>query len=269
MSDEYTVSELSARSPDMSESDFTAFVEDIRANGQLVPIWVRGTEVIDGRKRLAACQRLGIKPMVINLNHDHDAESVARALNVLRTHYSESQRAMYVEATANLQNGQKSVQVKLNQHAVTLEQAATSVGVSRSAVIAARRVRKEGAPEVVEAVQGGRLTLHAAKKIIAAVPKDEQPAVVERVVEASKGRARNTPVAKVLGGGDTRKDRPMFRPGNQQFAAAVQKMEVAAEIIAKFAAEAASDVHRKELLESLRHARTTITRAINTMEAAA
>lgn len=46
---------------------------------------------------------------------------------------------------------------------VTLAEAAKEAGVSKSGVSAARRLRRTAAPEVVQAVEAGKLTLHAAE----------------------------------------------------------------------------------------------------------
>lgn len=61
-----------------------------------------------------------------------------------------------------------------------------------------------GAPEVVQAVKSGELTLNAARQIVVAVPKDDQPALVEKVIESSQGKKRHTPVERVLEGVDVR-----------------------------------------------------------------
>lgn len=44
----------------------------------------------------------------------------------------------------------------------TIAEAAREAGVSRGAVIAAKGIHRTAAPEVVEAVEAGKLTLHAA-----------------------------------------------------------------------------------------------------------
>jgi len=271
---EYTVSEISARSPDMNDDDFRAFVEDIRRNGQLVPIWVCGGDVIDGRKRLAACREIGVEPKVIDIDPAQDAEAISRALNVLRTHYTAAQRAMFAAERANstladTARFRKSTKSEFGPGVVTLEQAATEAGVVRSTVAEAKRIKRDGAPEVAAAVKAGRLSLHSAKEIVKRVPLDSQPVAVEKVIDANRGNARNTPVAKVLDDVDPRKDRGRPKPAHEQFARSVQMLDVAAEVIANNVGAAASDTRRKELLETLRHVRTTITRVINALEIAA
>jgi hypothetical protein len=265
----YTVSELSARSPDRGEREFAEFVEDIRVNGQLVPIWLRGDEVIDGRKRLAACQRLGIEPKVMNLDPSQDAERVARALNVLRTHYTPSQRAIFAAERANCPPGRRWVNSANLPSNVTVAEAAQEVGVSPTAVVQARRVIAAADPAVTAAVKAGHLTIHAANQLVDAVPeRDEQPAVVALAIEANKGKTRHTPVAKVLDGIDPRRDRSIPHPKQEQFALAVQKLEVGAELVTQHVGAASQDIRRNDFLTSLREVRTAISRAINALEAA-
>lgn len=272
--DEYTVSEISAQSPDMSEADFDSFVVDIRTNGQLVPIWIRGTKVIDGRKRLAACRRIGVQPRVVNLDPSQDAEAVSRALNLLRTHYTISQRAMFAAERvtmtrahgAAIRDGTLS---QLQQGLVSREDAAREAGVNKITVSKAKRVQRDGSAAVVAAVKAGKLTLHAATQITETVPRDEQPAAVRRVIEANKGKPRNTPIASILTGVDVRKDRSIPKPAHEQFARAVQMVDVAADIFEKHADAASMDARRKEFLDTLRRARTVLSRTITALEIAA
>lgn len=197
---------ISAASPDMADADFAALRESIRTLGQLVPIVLHRGEVIDGRKRLAACRALGIEPQTIALADEADAAENALALNVLRTHYTAAQCAAFVSKLATLTSadagriyGGPTVNLQeAPSSGLTVAQAAALGGVSPSLVAQAKRVRRDGDPEVIAAVERGDLTLHAAKTIIAATPKAEQSAVVARVVEENRGN-RNLRTAKILG----------------------------------------------------------------------
>jgi ParB-like chromosome segregation protein Spo0J len=140
---DFRIAEVSARSPDMSTREFDEFVDDIRTNGQLVPIWKLGDEVIDGRKRLAACERLGITPMFVNMDPSQDRERVARALNILRTHYSQTQRAIFAAGRATAKEGRPEKLPKLGEfQPVTVRQAADEAGVAASSVSRARQILK-------------------------------------------------------------------------------------------------------------------------------
>jgi hypothetical protein len=48
--------------PEMAAREFDAFAANIRAHGQLEPIWTYQGKVIDGRNRLRACIALGLTP---------------------------------------------------------------------------------------------------------------------------------------------------------------------------------------------------------------
>jgi len=195
------VSEISAASPDMNAPEFQALVEDIRAHGQLVPIWKSGDEIIDGRKRLRACSIIGIPPNVVDVSPDQDATTVAYSLNILRTHYTSSQRAMFAAKRANWPRpgpGRANTIFSVNGSMKTESQAAAESGVSTSYVIAAKHVRREGAAEVVAAVETGKLTLHAAEQIVRR-PRGEQPDIAEKVIQSSIGKSRHTSTACILG----------------------------------------------------------------------
>lgn len=262
------VSELSARSPDMGEREFAEFVEDIRTNGQLVPIWVRGDEVIDGRKRLAACERLGIAPKTINVDPTQNVERIARALNVLRTHYSASQRAIFAAERATLVKGNVAAQVsKFGDQKVTIRQAADEAGVSPSAVSKARQIASTAAPEVTQAMKRGDLTIHAAGLIAESVPVSDQPAIVRRVVEASVGKTRNTPVAKIMEAVDVRMHRAQPKKPLEQFTRSVQMVDVAARVLMENAALVADSPDRAQWIGTLTEARALITRTLKALEA--
>lgn len=265
---QYTVSEVSARSPDMAERDFAEFVENIRTNGQLVPIWVRGDEVIDGRKRLAACRRLGIEPKVVNLDPSQDAEKISHALNVLRTHYTPSQRAIFAAERATAKVGRqwsKSPNLE-NNEPVTVRQAADEAGVAPSSVSRAREIARKAAPEVTAAIKAGDLTIHAAGQIAESVPVEKQPAVVAKVVEQSRGKARQSPVGRVIEGVDVRANRPVPKKPREQFARALQLVVEGAHVCLTNAPYVLDSDEREAWRRELAEARANLTRILKTLE---
>lgn len=196
----YHIAPVSAASPDMPSDQYVELREDIRLHGQLVPIWRCGAEIIDGRKRFRACGELGIEAKFVDLSSDQDPEAVSRSLNILRTHYTPSQRAMYAakRATATKAEGGRRKHGSTSPNLVmqkTASEAARESGVAESAVIQAKAIRRAAAPEVVAAVEAGKLTLHAAEQIVKHAPATEQAAATAKVIEASKGKARQTPVS--------------------------------------------------------------------------
>lgn len=47
--------------PRMPAAEFDALVEDIRVNGQRMPVLLAGGLIVDGRHRWEACERIGIE----------------------------------------------------------------------------------------------------------------------------------------------------------------------------------------------------------------
>src|SRR3990167_10011377 len=113
MSVQLKVSEVSAASPDMKDTQFNALVEDIRQHGQLVPIWKSGDEIIDGRKRARACSLLGIPLKTVDVSDGRDPQSLSYSLNILRTHYTIGQRAAFASTRATLNKGHVAAQMKV------------------------------------------------------------------------------------------------------------------------------------------------------------
>jgi len=169
------VSDVSAASPDMSGEEFRLFVDDIRTNGQLVPIVIRGDEVIDGRKRLAACRELGMEPKTVDIAPDRDPHAVSLSLNVLRTHYTKSQRAILAAKRATqTRGGDRRSNSTSRDWSPTVASAAKEVGVSPAYVSRAKVVIATAEPEIVRAVEDGRLTLKAAQRIADEVPAERR-----------------------------------------------------------------------------------------------
>lgn len=257
----YVVSSVSAASPDMSDDAFARFVDDIRENGQLVPIWVRGSEVIDGRKRLRACEALGIEPKVINVDPWQNHAALSRSLNALRTHYTPSQLAMYAAERATRPHGNQSSS-KLGTRPPDIGQAARDAGVAKSYVSEAKVIKRDATPEVTAAVKAGKLTLHAAKQV-ADLPKERQRAAVEKIIEASKGLPRQTPAA-VLREGPKPVRVSRGADANEQMATLCDKFE----LFAGMAEQAVGRVRAgQEYAVRLREVRTRLTGIIKTLEA--
>ena len=242
MSATLRVSEISAASPDMDDEQFNELVEDIRKNGQLVPIWKCGDEIIDGRKRAQACSILGISAKVVNVSADMDAAALSHSLNILRTHYTASQRAMFAARMANATSADGSAirQATPGKFAggkiITNDQAAKRVDVSPRVVRQAKQIIREAAPEVIKAVEAGQLSIHTACIIAENVPKPEQAKAVIAKLNAPK-RTDGRIVGKVNGF-----KRSHVLPINEGMQRALDQLENAVELLGKwFREESARD----------------------------
>ncbi|WP_431289718.1 MT-A70 family methyltransferase [Burkholderia cepacia] len=158
--------------PAMNDSEFDEFKEDIRQNGQQVPILVQNGQLIDGRHRYRACCELGIEPKVEEVAAGQSIERLIVSLNQHRRHLSDGQRAMIAGRLANISLGG-------NQHTggVSQQQAADDLHVSVASVLRAKSVLKNGADELIQAVDAGQVDVSNAAEI-AKLPQPSQRKVL-------------------------------------------------------------------------------------------
>jgi len=81
--------------PMMSAAELDALTEDIKTNGQAQPIIMFQGQVLDGRNRLAACQRAGVEPSCKDFDGDEEAaKALVRSLNDHRREMSPGKWAL-------------------------------------------------------------------------------------------------------------------------------------------------------------------------------
>ncbi|MDD5304427.1 MAG: ParB N-terminal domain-containing protein [Elusimicrobia bacterium] len=264
----YTISAISQESPDMPDSEWADFVADIKAHGQLVPIVVMHGEVIDGRKRVRACQELGIEPRVTELGALEPVEA-ARSLNILRTHYTVGQRGVFAAQRATLSRGQAATRngkpwMAKSGHPgsrpITADQAAREVGVARGVVRDAQRILRGGVPELVQAVKDGKLSLHKAKRIASEVPIERQP----EATRAAIGQRRRAPIGPALGKKALRKWRRT--PMEQQIKAMADQIGYAVAHLETLTGDGPVSIS-EQCIELLRDGRSRLSTVIHNLEA--
>lgn len=255
------VLEVSSASPDMSGEEFAAFKEDIRVRGQQLPIVLDPSGwVIDGRKRLRACQELGIEPKTVTIGADESPEDVARSLNLMRTHYGVGQLAVYAAKLAQRPTGQPSPEKSANlRTSPTAAQAAQAVGIGTRSVEEAKTILKKAQPEVVQALERGAITLHAAKKI-AKMPTQQQEGLVRQSVAEGRGRNRRSVLP------EKRERRRPVRPIADQMDEAVRTAVIAAEVIDRHAKDLRKHSRWPGWERDLRRLRVILSRAIGGRE---
>jgi ParB-like chromosome segregation protein Spo0J len=160
--------------PLVEGAEFDELVADIREHGLHEPIVIFENMVLDGRNRLRACEAAGIEPTFTVYTGD-DPVAYVVSLNLRRRHLSESQRAMVAAKLATLRNGQRADLVQ----APSIEGAAQLLNVGHASVERAKAVQRAGAPELVQAVERGAVSVSAAADI-ADLPQDEQREIVAR-----------------------------------------------------------------------------------------
>jgi N6-adenosine-specific RNA methylase IME4 len=217
---------LSEIFPSLIGPEFDALVDDIRDNGLREPIVLFDGQVLDGRNRYRACQAADVEPRFETYEGDDPVRYVI-SLNLRRRHLDESQRGLASARLENLPRG-RPANKDANLHVfgadsdaaddstgiedanwdevfedagvarkpspapiapVSRTQAASMLNVSERTVATAAKVLKEGAPELVTAVEHGRVSVSAAAAI-ATRPKIEQAEIVALDDAEIKRRAK-------------------------------------------------------------------------------
>lgn len=161
--------------PLIDGDEFAALVDDVRAHGVREPIWLYEGAILDGRNRYRAAEFAGVDCPMRTFD-GADPVSFVVSLNLKRRHLDEAQRAMVAAKLANLSQGRP--EATGNKPAnlpgfeppaplapVSQSQAAQMLNVSERSVRAAVKVKDEGAPELVHAVETGKASVSAAAEV--------------------------------------------------------------------------------------------------------
>lgn len=91
---EYKIHPAAQFLPAASESEVAELAKDIKRNGLLESVELHGGMVIDGRKRLAACQLVGVRPRFVDRNGIVSPIFYAVHKNIERFNFSKTRRAV-------------------------------------------------------------------------------------------------------------------------------------------------------------------------------
>jgi hypothetical protein len=204
---EYPIHEAANIMP-LDEENIRELSENIKTHGQRVPIELLDGKIIDGRRRLKACQIIGATPVVKEVSVD-DPIAYVLSLNLHRRHLNESQRAMvaararkfYDDAAKQRQKEGGSVGGKVAHASVkgveSLPQASIgrsrdlagkALGVSGKSVDYASRVQNCGTPKLQQAVDAGKVSVSYAARMTT-LPTEKQDEIAENA-KVNKPRPR-------------------------------------------------------------------------------
>ncbi|MGE9266405.1 hypothetical protein ACQKHB_23035, partial [Escherichia coli] len=163
--------------PMMEGEAYKSFVEDVRQNGVREPIVFMGEAIIDGRNRYMAARDLGIVyPRTEYEGDDPLAFVISHNLN--RRHLTESQRAMVASKLATMRQGSRTdLEHSESFPEVSQSDAAKLLNVSDRSIRTAKTVQEQGTPELVAAVESGKVSVSAAA-VIAKQDHDTQRRIV-------------------------------------------------------------------------------------------
>jgi N6-adenosine-specific RNA methylase IME4 len=162
---------------------FAELVADIGAHGLVESIVLYEGKILDGRNRYRACQEAGVAPR-FETYAGSDPLGYVVSLNLRRRHLTESQRAMVAARIATLPHG-------ANQHSEgpSIEGASRLLNVGHASVERAKLVQREGAPELVQAVDRGDVKVSVAADIATVSPQEQREIVARgerEILEAAK-----------------------------------------------------------------------------------
>jgi hypothetical protein len=173
--------------PMMDEAKLAELADDIKKNGQLVPVWTYEGKILDGRNRWAACKIAGVEPktkeytgdeptaFAVSLNDRRrhmNKGALAAVAAELEPHFAEDAKRRYEQTVGRPKKSEEKFPQISQRQPQARQEAAKSVGVNDRYVSDAKKVKEE-APEVFERLKAGKITLQDAKREVAKKPTDD------------------------------------------------------------------------------------------------
>jgi ParB-like chromosome segregation protein Spo0J len=211
---QYEFHEYATLFPILEGEELEALRADIEENGQINKIILYKGKILDGRNRYTVCEMLGIEPETIEYTGD-DPLGLIVSQNINRRHLTTSQRSLIAAKLANWANGgdrrsekfqsanlqteiPDPISWKMSQEAIerrkqglpepiSQSEAAEKLNVSTRSVADAAKVVKNAVPEVVEAVESGRLAVSTAVTL-AEKTHDQQRKILAKSEKEGNGR---------------------------------------------------------------------------------
>ncbi len=176
----YEAHPLAEMFPMLPDRELMQLAYDIRDNGQAEPIILYEGKILDGRNRHQACRVLKIEPVFAEFDGT-DPLAYVVSKNLHRRHLSDSQRSAIAGRLADAKAGGMRDPERANlrgREEISNARAAELLNVSERSVQTAKKIIRDGEPEVIAAVQAGAMSLNEASNIVQLRP-DQQKEVVK------------------------------------------------------------------------------------------
>ncbi len=162
--------------PLLGEEELATLAQDIADNGLQFSITMFEGKILDGRNRYTACVMSNTVPRFVDYEGD-DPVGFVVSTNLHRRHLTTGQRAMIAEKLATQPEGRPP---KTPANAVVSQESASKLlNVSEDSIQRARKVRNDAVPEIVAAVESGKLPVSVAATL-ADAPPDKQREVIAK-----------------------------------------------------------------------------------------
>ncbi|KAB2788147.1 S-adenosylmethionine-binding protein [Brucella anthropi] len=172
--------------PMIPEAERRLLADDIVTFGQRDPIILLDGMVLDGRNRQWACGFADVEPIYEEYTGD-DPLNFVLSKNLHRRHLTESQRALIAAAIVDWERGIN--QTTAGGANLPTRRAAERLSISERAVKSAKRVIQQGAPELLDAIRSGKVTIHAGEAI-SELQHSEQAKVIREEKKAIVAKAK-------------------------------------------------------------------------------
>jgi ParB-like chromosome segregation protein Spo0J len=145
--------------PATGNDEYRGIREDIRKNGQRVPVVLFEGKILDGRTRYRACEELGIPPCTtVFRGTSADARQLVVSYNFFRRHLSQSQKAIIAARLADEIVDADGVSTKEGQRQAAELMKVSPETTRKAAEIDAKR------PKQAEKILNGKTTVDAEHK---------------------------------------------------------------------------------------------------------
>ena len=162
--------------PPMRKTEFEELCADIKERGQLHSILTFNGLIVDGRHRWQACALLGIPPITKEWDGGDDMLGGVLSLNLKRRHLSNVDR---LEIAVKLVETERGANRYTSAGKMTIKRASVLLGVSEDSIQRARKIERDGVPNLREAVKKLGLSYKEGARI-AALSVEEQNIIVNQ-----------------------------------------------------------------------------------------
>ncbi len=177
--------------PLLGDAQIEALADDIKVHGLLEPIVLHEGKILDGRCRWLACERVGVPPS-FRAYDGNDLLGSVISLNMHRRHLTKSQRVLAAARAATLPFGSNQMTPGL-----PIGRAAEVFSVSARNIARAKNILREGVPELVGAIECGKISLYRAAKVCE-LAQNVQAATLDQILQEKRYvRKKKEPAAVV------------------------------------------------------------------------
>ena len=202
--------------PMLPDAELQSLAADIAANGLQTPITTLDDMILDGRNRHRACEIAGVDP-TFEEYLGGDPLGFVVSHNLHRRHLTNGQRSMIAARLADLKVGNPNLIAPIGaivSEGKTRDEAAAQMKIGRSSLDRAKKVQRDGIPELVQAVDSGEISVNAAWGV-SSLPADEQAAALADGVKAVKAKGKKAREAAKKPGQGKPQAQPESKPARK------------------------------------------------------